>query len=201
MAKYDAVLIGASAGSVEPLKEIISAFPAAFPASVFIARHVAPKAEPTLANVLQKTSQLPVKYPMDEEFYMPGVVYVAPPGNHMLLTYEKVWIFPANFVYLPKPNIDLMFQSAANEFTDKAIGVLLSGAGSDGAIGIKAIKEKGGVTIVQSEASSEFPDMPRAAIATGAVDYALPPEVIGPAIVRLVAGEHAEPAAAEKPPA
>ncbi len=197
MARFDAVLIGASAGGMEPINSIISTLPAGFPASVFIARHIDPHAEPRLADILQKKSKLQVRYPMDEEYYMPSVVYVAPPGNHMLLTYRKVWIFPANFVYLPKPNIDLMLQSAANEFTDRAIGVLLSGSGNDGAIGIKAIKEKGGTTIVQSADSAEYADMPKAAIATGAVDYSLRPEVIGPTIGRLVEGGHRDQAETE----
>lgn len=201
MSRFEAVLIGASAGGVEPIKEILSALPPDFPASVFIALHVDPRAERTLVSVLQRTCQLEVCYPTDEEYYMPSIVYVAPPGNHMLLTYQKVWIFPANFVYLPKPNIDLMMQSAANEFTDRAIGVLLSGTGNDGAIGIRAIKEKGGMTIAQSEPSAEYPGMPKSAIATGAVDYSLPAEVIGPTIVRMVRGEHAEPTPAKKTPA
>jgi Chemotaxis response regulator containing a CheY-like receiver domain and a methylesterase domain len=192
MAEIEAVLIGASAGGLKPLKEIVSTLPADFPAVLFIAQHVDPRSQPMLVNILQKTCKLPIRYPMDEEFYMPSVVYVAPPGNHMLLTYRKVWIFPANFVYLPKPNIDLMFQSAANEFRERSIGVLLSGTGTDGAIGIKAIKERGGTTIVQSEGSAEHFDMPRAAIETGAVDYRLPAEVIGSTIARIVAGDQAD---------
>ncbi len=181
------------------MKEIISAFPADFPATVFVAQHIDPRSQPNLANILQKQSQLQVRYPMDEEYYMPGVVYVAPPANHMLLSYQKVWIFPANFVYLPKPNIDLMLQSAANELREGAIGVILSGSGNDGAIGIKAIKERGGVTIVQSEGSARYDSMPKAAMATGAVDYSLPPEVIGPAIVRMVKGEQRERVKVERP--
>lgn len=198
LARHEAVLIGGSAGSLEPLKEIVSALPADFGASVFIAQHISPKAEPTLARHLQRHCKLPIKYPMDEEDYLPSAIYVAPPGNHMLLTYRKVWVFPANFVYLPKPNIDLMLQSAANEFTGRAIGIILSGTGSDGAIGLKAIKEKGGTTIVQNPASAEFDGMPNEAIATGAVEHVLSPEVIPSTIIRLVKGNQEETIEAEE---
>lgn len=188
----EAVLIGGSEGSLEPLQKIASALPADFSASVFIAIHVSPTAERMLVPILQKICKLQVKYPMDEEYYVPSTVYVAPPGNHMLLTYQKIWIFPANFVYYPKPNIDLMLQSAANEFTDRAVGVILSGAVNDGAIGIKAIKEKGGITIAQSEESAKNPSMPKSAIATDAVDYILDPEVMPDTIIRLVKGSQKE---------
>lgn len=185
---FEAVFIGSSAGGIEALEKILPEIPEDFPASVYIAQHVAPKAEWTLATVLQKKCKLAVKYPMDEEFYRPSVIYLAPPGHHMLLTYKKIWIFPANFVYLPKPNIDLMFQSGASEFGKTAIGIILSGAGNDGAIGIQAIKERGGTTIAQNKATSQYFNMPESAIKTGSVDFTLPPEVIGSTIVKLVTG-------------
>lgn len=181
-------MIGSSAGGIEALEKILPAIPEKFPASFYIAQHISPEAEPKLASVLQRKCNLEVKYPMDEEFFKPSTVYLAPPGHHMLITYKKIWVFPANFVYLPKPNIDLMFQSAASEFGETAIGVILSGMGTDGAIGMKAIKERGGETIAQSEASSMYFGMPKAAIDTGAIDLTLPAEVIGPTLVKLVTG-------------
>jgi len=143
-------------------------------AAVFVAIHIDPKAERKLIDVLQKYSEMPMRYPVDEEYYVPSTVYVAPPGYHMLLSYRKVWVFPANFVYLPKPNIDLMLQSAANEFGSSAIGIIISGHGTDGAIGMKAIKEKGGTTIIQSVDTAEASGMPEAAIESGLVDYIIP---------------------------
>ncbi len=90
---------------------------------------------------------------------------------------------PVNFCI---PSIDLLFKSVAAEFGDRAIAVILTGMGKDGAMGIKAIKEKGGVTIAQDEKTSEYSEMPHSAIKTGAVDYILPLQEIAPTIITLV---------------
>ncbi len=198
MPSIHAVLIGGSAGSFVPLKEILLGLPEDLDAAVFVAIHIDPNAEPTLVDVMQKYCKLPMKYPVDEEYFVPSVVYVAPPGYHMLLSYRKVWIFPANFLYLPKPNIDLLFQSAANEFGNMAIGVLLSGQGTDGAIGLRAIRDKGGTTIVQSLETAEACGMPEAARTRDSIDYIIRPEVIPGTIERLVKGNQEDSEKAEE---
>ncbi len=198
MTSTHGVLIGGSAGSFTPLKKILSGLPEDLEAAVFVAIHIDPHAERTLVDVLKKNSKLPMRYPTDEEYYAASVAYVAPPGHHMLLSSRKIWIFPANFVYLPKPNIDLMLQSAANEFGDKAISIILSGLGTDGTIGTQAIKEKGGTTIAQSVETAEERKMPESAIESGFIDYSIPPEVMPSIIERLVRGSREDGEMAEK---
>ncbi len=198
MPSTHAVLIGGSAGSLDPLRTILSGLPEDLHAAVFVAIHIEPHSDRMLVDIMQKYCKMPMKYPLDEEYYIPSIVYVAPPGHHMLLSGRKVWIFPANFVYYPKPNIDLMLQSAANEFGNKAIAVILSGLGTDGSVGVRAIKEKGGTTIVQSVETAKAGGMLEAAIKSGSVDYVMPPEVMPSTIERLARGDLEDGEKAEK---
>lgn len=127
-----------------------------------------------------------VKEAEHDETLQHSVVYMAPPNNHLLVSDSKIVLTKTSFVHFVRPSVDLLFDSAAADFGDRVIGVILTGTGSDGAMGIRAIKERGGTTIAQDEETSEFFGMPQAAIATGAVDFILPLQDIAHAIETLI---------------
>ena len=191
-AAFDAVAIGASAGGVTALQTVISALPRGFRAAVLIVQHLDPRHKSLLADLLGRRAQLTVKEADDDEPIRPGTVYIAPPDNHLLVANGHVSLTSSELVHFTRPSVDLLFESVAAAFKDRAIGVILTGSGLDGATGIRAIKEQGGTTIVQDPAAADHPGMPANAYATGCVDFKLELDDIGPAIVRLVQPDGAE---------
>ena len=119
----------------------------------------------------------------------PGTVHLAPPDHHLLVDADGVLsLTHTELVHFVRPSADLLFESTAASFREGAIAVVLSGSGSDGSMGVKAIKKMGGTVIVQDERSSQYFGMPGAAVQTGAVDFVLPLEEIAPALQALLAG-------------
>lgn len=184
--QFDVVAIGASAGGVEALHTLVSAFPANFPATILIVQHMDPRHKSMLAGLLARRCRLPVRQARDGEDVEPGTVYIAQPDMHMIVRNRTLVLTDTELVHFSRPCIDLLFESVADAYGDRAIGVILSGSGVDGAAGVKAIKGKGGTTIVQDPATAAHTGMPQAARATRCVDVTLPLEEIGPAIVSLV---------------
>jgi two-component system, chemotaxis family, protein-glutamate methylesterase/glutaminase len=185
--QFDVVAIGASAGGVEALHILVEALPVDFPASVLIVQHMDPRHRSMLAGLLARRSRLRVKQATNGEAVEPGTVYIAQPDAHLLVREGRLVLTDTKLVHFSRPSIDLLFESVADAYGDRAISVILSGSGVDGADGTRAIKAKGGTTIAQSPASAAHGGMPQAARATGCVDVTLPLEEIGPAIVNLVA--------------
>ena len=185
-AQFDVVAIGASAGGVEALHVVIEALPAEFPAAVLVVQHMDPRHRSMLAGLLARRSRLKVKQAVHGEPVQPGVVYIAQPDAHLLVRDGHLVLTDTPHVHFSRPSIDLLFESVADGYGDRAISVILSGSGVDGADGTRAVKAKGGTTIAQSPSSAAHPGMPQAARATGCVDVILPLEEIGPALVNLV---------------
>jgi two-component system chemotaxis response regulator CheB len=185
--QFDVVAIGASAGGVEALHILVETLPVDFPAAVFIVQHMDPRHRSMLAGLLGRRSRLRVKQATDGEVVEPGTVYIAQPDAHLLVREGRLVLTDTKLVHFSRPSIDLLFESVADAYGDRAISVILSGTGVDGADGTRAIKAKGGTTIAQSPSSAAHSGMPQAARATGCVDVTLPLEEIGPAIVNLVA--------------
>ena len=185
-AQFDAVAVGASAGGVEALHVVVEALPSAFPAPVLVVQHMDPRHKSLLAGLLGRRCKLPVQQADDGELISPGIVYIAQPDMHLIVRAGHLVLTDTKLVHFSRPSIDLLFESVADSYGDRAIGVILSGSGMDGAAGIRAIKAKGGTTIIQDPASAAHGGMPQAARATGAVDFALPLGEIGPALVNLV---------------
>ena len=130
-----------------------------------------------------------MKQAEDGDRIEPGTVYIAPPDNHLLANADgSLSLTQTELVHFVRPSADLLFESVAASFRDRAIAVVLTGSGADGAMGVRAIKKMGGTVIAQDEETSEFFAMPSAAIATGQVDFVLPLEEIRPALVTLVVG-------------
>ena len=186
MGNFEVVAIGASAGGLKALMEVLSRLPADLPASILIVQHLDPRHKSLLVELLQRRCQIRIKEAVNDEPIEKSVVYIAPPDRHLLLTDGKTYLTSTAFVHFSRPSIDLLFESVAASMDGKSIGVILTGSGSDGAMGIKAIKEQGGTTIAQDPDTAEHNSMPRSAIATGMVDFVLPLAEIAPAIITLI---------------
>ncbi len=185
-AAFDAVAIGASAGGVTALQIVVSALPRDFPAAVLVVQHLDPRHKSLLADLLGRRARVTVKEADDDEPIRPGTVYIAPPDNHFLVANGHVSLTSSELVHFTRPSVDLLLESVAAAFKERAIGVILTGSGLDGATGLRAIKEQGGTTIVQDPATADHASMPSNAYATGCVDFKLGLDEIGPALVRLV---------------
>jgi two-component system chemotaxis response regulator CheB len=189
-AAFDLVAMASSAGGLTALTEVLSALPHDFPRPVAVVQHLDPRHRSLMAKILSGRTNLIVKEAEDEEQLRPGIVYIAPPDHHLLITPEGgVSLSRSELVHFVRPSADLLFESVAASYKDRAIAVVLTGTGSDGSFGIKAIKKMGGTVIAQDQESSEFFGMPSAAIQTGDVDFILPLREIGPALNTLVMGE------------
>jgi two-component system chemotaxis response regulator CheB len=185
--QYDVVAIGASAGGVEALHVVVNSLPAGLPAAVLIVQHMDPRHKSMLAALLQRYSSLTVKQAVSGEEVCPGTVYIAQPDAHLVVRDGRLVLTDTPLVHFSRPSIDLLFESVADAYGDRAIAVVLSGSGVDGAAGIRAVKAKGGTTIVQDPATAAHPGMPQAARATGCADVVLPLVEVGAAIANLVA--------------
>ena len=186
MGQFDIVAIGASAGGINAMEILLPDLPPDLPVPIVIVQHLDPRHKSLMAEILQRRSNLQVKEAADDEALRPSVVYIAPPNKHMLVGDGKISLATTAFVHFSRPSVDLLFESVAATYAERSIGVILSDTGHDGAMGIKAIKEKGGTTIAQDERSSEHWGMPQAAISTGGVDFVLSIWEIAPAITTLI---------------
>jgi len=169
---YDAVVIGVSAGGLFALSTILGELPADFPLPVIVVQHRSKDESSVLESVLGSKCKIKVKQADEKEKIKGGVVYIAPAGYHLLI--EKDHSFSLNCdapVNFSRPSIDVLFETAAEVYNDKLIGVILTGANKDGAKGIQTIKGRGGLTIAQDPANASFTVMPQAAIDTGSVKY------------------------------
>ncbi len=192
-AAFDVVAVAASAGGLRALSELLAGLPGDLPAAIMIVQHLDPRHRSLMAEILAKRTKLPVKQAEEGETVSAGTVYIAPPDRHLLVDQAgTLSLSNAELVHFVRPSADLLFESVAASYRERAIAVVLTGSGSDGAMGLKAIKATGGTVIAQDEPSSEFFGMPGAAIESGNVDFVLPLEEIGGALVTLVEGEHRE---------
>jgi two-component system, chemotaxis family, protein-glutamate methylesterase/glutaminase len=189
MATYRIVVVAASAGGLTALTAVLGRLPATFGLPVAVVQHIDPHHVSRLADILGRRARLRVKEADDGDLLEAGAVYIAPPAHHLVVagggTLKLTDTAPVHF---SRPSADRLFESAARAF-GPAIGVILTGTGTDGATGAAAIKAGGGVMIVQDEATSAFFGMPHAAIDAGAVDYILPLGEIAPTLVRLAGND------------
>jgi two-component system, chemotaxis family, protein-glutamate methylesterase/glutaminase len=187
---FDIVAFAASAGGVFALTEILGKLPARFPAIVVVVQHLDPRHRSLMPQIVGRRSNLPVFQSIDGMEVQRGTVYLAPPDRHLLINRDStVSLTQTELVNFVRPSADLLFESVAAAYGERAIAVVLTGAGKDGSMGVTAIKKRGGTVLVQDEASSEFFSMPSAAIRTGTVDFVLSLDEIASALVTLVAGE------------
>jgi two-component system chemotaxis response regulator CheB len=186
-ANFDVVAIASSAGGLAALTSVLSSIPSNLPAAVLVVQHLDPRHRSLMAEILSRRTALTVKQAEDGMTIEGGIVYVAPPDNHLLANnHRTLSLTQSELVHFLRPSADLLFESVAAAYRERAIAVVLTGSGRDGAMGVRAIKKMGGTVIAQDEGTSEFFAMPNAAIETGVVDFVLPLEEISPALVSLV---------------
>jgi two-component system, chemotaxis family, protein-glutamate methylesterase/glutaminase len=190
MNSFDIVAMAASAGGLNALTHVLAALPRDFPAAIVVVQHLDPRHRSLMASILGRRTPLQVIQAANGDRAAPGTVHLAPPDHHLLVDASAVLTLThTELVHFVRPSADLLFESTAASFRERAIAVVLSGSGSDGAMGVKAIKKMGGTVIVQDQRSSEYFGMPGAAVQTGVVDFVLPLEEIAPALQTLVSGQ------------
>jgi two-component system, chemotaxis family, protein-glutamate methylesterase/glutaminase len=181
------IAIGASAGGLSALSAVLHPMPLDLPAPIIIVQHLAPHSISILHQILQRTTHLKVKQAEDGEQVLAGVVYIAPPDSHLVVREGcLLHLEDTQLVHYVRPSADVLFQSLAEEFTSHVIAVVLTGSGIDGTQGAQAIKEAGGIVIVQDEQTSEFWGMPRSVVRAHAADYVLPLSDITPKLLTLI---------------
>ncbi|MBN3963225.1 chemotaxis protein CheB [Nostoc sp. NMS8] len=187
---FDVVAIAASAGGLNALVKVLSTLPAKFPAAIAIVQHLDPQHRSFMAEILSRRTAIIVKQAQEGDRLTPATAYVAPPDHHLLVNDDgTLSLSQSELVLFLRPAADLLFKSVALIYQNRAIAVVLTGTGSDGARGVEAIKKMGGTVIVQDVKSAEFSGMPSAAIQTGNVDFILPLDEISSTLVTLVIKE------------
>jgi len=190
---FEIVAIAASAGGLQALIAVLSTLPATFGATVAVVQHLDPRHRSLMPEIIGRRSALPIHQATDGSMVETGHVYVAPPDHHLLLNAGGlISLTHTELVNFVRPSADLLFESVAAAYGDRAIAVVLTGTGRDGSMGVTAIKKRGGTVIVQDEASSDFFGMPSAAIRTGTVDFVLSLDEIPGALQTLLSGEGRE---------
>lgn len=184
---FDLVACASSAGGLNALTELLSRLPSDFPAAVAVVQHLDPRHRSLMADILAKRTHLRVKEAEAGERLEVGTVYIAPPNRHLLVNPDgRLTLADSELVHFLRPSADLLFESVAASFRERAIAVVLSGTGKDAAMGVSAIKSTGGTVIAQDPKTAEFPGMPEEAVATGNVDFVLSLSEIADALVTLV---------------
>ncbi len=195
MANKRVVVIGTSAGGVEALGELVSALKPDFPAPIIIVLHIPPQQPSLLPKILARRSQLPVESASDGARAEPGHIYVAAPDLHVLIDEKGILHTPRGpRENSHRPAVDPLFRSAALAHGANAIGVILTGTRDDGTSGLKAIKECGGIAIVQDPSDAAYPAMPRNALEHVEADYIVPLRDLA-ALLERVVRERTKPAA------
>jgi two-component system chemotaxis response regulator CheB len=188
--QFDIVAFASSAGGLNALSRVLSSLPSDFPVPIVAVQHLDPRHRSLMADILNRRTGLRVKEARDGDKLAPATVYVASPNKHLLVNPDRTLsLTETELVHFVRPSADLLFESVAASHKQHAIAVVLTGSGSDGAMGVKAIKKMGGTVIVQDKATAEYFSMPEAAIQSGSVDFILPLDEIASAMMKLLHGD------------
>jgi two-component system chemotaxis response regulator CheB len=183
---HDLVVIGASWGGLEALRRLLARLPAELDASIVVAQHRAPESHPTaFRSLLGAVTRLQVCDAADKQPLKPGTVFLAPPDYHSLVEGDHLALSVEGPVAFSRPSIDVLFESAAEAFRERCVGVVFTGANDDGARGLRRIAELGGEAIVQDPATAERREMPDAALAAVPGARVAPVEEIAGLLVEL----------------
>lgn len=171
---YQLIVAGASLGGYDALAVLLGGLPENFPLPLAVVQHRSVDSDELLSTLLQRVCRLPVAEVEDKQPLLPGTVYLAPADYHLLVERDHFALSVDARVQFARPSIDVLFESAADAYRERLVAILLSGANEDGAQGIRSVKARGGLTLVQDPASAESARMPEAAIAGAEVDLILP---------------------------
>lgn len=184
--KYQAVVIGVSAGGIAALEKILPVLPEDYGLALLIVQHISADGGNYLVEHFSAGCALPVVEAADKEQIRQGIIYFAPPNYHLLVERTKTIALTVDAkVNYARPSVDVLFETAAEAYCDSLVGVVLTGANNDGAAGLARVKELGGLTVVQSPQSAETAAMPTAALNALQVDHVLDLEEIGPFLITL----------------
>lgn len=186
MSRRDLIVVGASAGGVESLKELVHGLPATFPAAILVVLHVAPSSTSVLPAILTRSGPLPAAHAQDGAAIAPGHIYIAPPDHHLVIHGERIRLSRGPRVNGHRPAIDPLFFSAARWYGPRAISVILSGVLDDGSVGTAAVNRAGGTTVAQDPATALYPPMPQNAIELGGARHVVPLGELATLLVGLV---------------
>lgn len=190
---FEIVAIATSAGGLQALSTLLGGLPDTFPAMIVVVQHLDPHRRSLMANILSRRTPLTVQQAQAGDRLQPGHVYLAPPNRHLLVNADgSLSLTQTEMVHFVRPAADLLFDSVATSYQDRAIAVVLTGTGHDGATGVKAIKAMGGTVLAEDKNTAEFSGMPLAALRTGAVDFVLPLAEMAPTLLSLVMNGDAE---------
>jgi two-component system, chemotaxis family, protein-glutamate methylesterase/glutaminase len=182
----DVVALVGSAGAISAMANVLGALPADLDAAVVVLLHLMPEHPSLLAQILARKTELPVREATEGDPLEAGIVYVAPPDVHLLVTAQGTLHLEASArVHHVRPSADTLLLSLAQAYGGRCFAAVLSGSGSDGAAGSVAVHEAGGHVVAQDEATSEHFGMPGAAILAGGVDQVLALDDIGPAVLEF----------------
>lgn len=172
--KYEAVVMGISAGGLSALTTILEAMPPNFQLPVMVVQHRSKDERTLLEDLLTMKCKIKIKQADEKEKIMKGIVYFAPPDYHLLIERDRTLSLSSDArVNFSRPSIDVLFETASGVYKNKLLAIILTGANHDGAAGIKMIKEEGGTTIAQNPVTAQYPVMPKAAIDTGSIQHIL----------------------------
>jgi len=187
-AQFDVVALASSAGGIAAISHILESLPAGFPAAIVVVQHLDPRHRSLMAEILRRRTPLEVVQAAEGDRIRPGTVHIAPPDRHLLVNRDgSLSLSHSELVHFVRPSADLLFESVAASYEERAIAVVLTGTGSDGSLGVGAIKKMGGTVIAQDQESAEFFGMPAAAIKSGHADFILRLDEIPLALATLVA--------------
>lgn len=191
------IVMGASAGGVEALSNVIGHLDEGLGAAVFVVLHISPIGLSVLPEILERAGRLPAHHATDGEAIKPDRVYVAPPDRHLLVERGRVAVDPGPAEHRSRPAIDPLFRSAAAAYGPRVIGVVLSGTLDDGTEGLRAISACGGVTVVQDPDDALFPGMPSSAVRLAHPDHVARlddiPQLLGSLVRRMASSKMVTP--------
>lgn len=189
MTTRDIIVVGASTGGLQALRTLVGALPPRLEAAVFAVLHIGSHSPGYLPQLLSMAGPLPACHPYNGQRIEKGRIYVAPSDHHMRLAGEAIRLDRSAKVRHTRPAADPLFQSAAEAFGPRVVGVVLTGGDSDGSDGLATIANHGGVAIVQDPGEAQVPSMPMSALRTDHPDHCLPLAAIPPLLVALTRGD------------
>jgi two-component system chemotaxis response regulator CheB len=184
--QYEAIVVGVSSGGLKALRLIFSVLPSDFVVPIIVVQHIGPRSENTWIKILNSSSNINIKEADEKEKVRTGHIYVAPSNYHLLIEKDKTFSLTIDErVNFARPSIDVLFESAAEVYREKLIGIILTGSNSDGAKGVKRIKDCGGLVIIQDPETAESSSMPSSALALIQPDYIVALNQISDLLIKI----------------